>query len=588
MSERTQRRLAAIVSADVVGYSRLVGADETGTLAALRAHRNEMIDPKIAEHGGRIVKSMGDGLLLEFASVVDAAQCAIAVQQGMTERNRNVDDDRRIVFRFGINLGDIVIDGEDILGDGVNVAARLQETSAPGGLALSGLAYESLGSLVNAAFEDSGQQEFKNIARPVQVWRWSPDRPATRPAVDPTAQPVAVADKPAIAVLPFTNMSADPEQEYFADGIAEDIITGLSRFRNFLVIARNTTFTYKGQAVDVAKVSRDLHARYVVEGSVRKSGNRIRVTAQLIDGDSGTHIWAERYDGVLEDIFDLQDEITSSIVSAVAPQSLHAEVRRASDRRDTDLGTWELLMQARWHMGRYNREDATEAIRIFQEVIARDSGNVQALGWLALMNSIRARFGWAADPAAARAESLAAAQQAVSLDAMDATGHAIAGLTMIFDRRFEEAIASCRRAVELNPNLALGHGLLAGALGVSGHYEEALPALHMAQRLSPLDPELSVFKMAVGLGAFAAGRYEDVLRLADEVISANPNLPPPHRQKAAAYAMLDRLDEAHREIERLLDLMPDLTLAKVRQFVPTPPEATERHIEALRKAGLPE
>ncbi len=583
-----ERRLAAIMAADVVGYSRLIRADEEGTIAALQVLRADLIDPKLDEHNGRIVKLMGDGMLAEFPSVVDAVRAAIETQQAVADHNSVLPENKRIEFRVGINLGDVVIDGDDIQGDGVNVAARLEGLAEPGGICISGSVYEQVRDRIDLPFKDLGEQKVKNIGRPIQVWRWSPDQPATTPAVDPTAQPVAVADKPAIAVLPFTNMSADPEQEYFADGIAEDIITGLSRFRNFLVIARNTTFTYKGQAVDVAKVSRDLHARYVVEGSVRKSGNRIRVTAQLIDGDSGTHIWAERYDGVLEDIFDLQDEITSSIVSAVAPQSLHAEVRRASDRRDADLGTWELLMQARWHMGRYNREDATEAIRIFQEVIARDSGNVQALGWLALMNSIRARFGWAADPAAARAESLAAAQQAVSLDAMDAMGHAIAGFMLLWDRRFEEAVASCRRAVELNPNLALGHGLLAATLGISGHYEEALPALHMAKRLSPLDPELSVFKMAVGLGAFAACRYEDVLRLADEVITANPNLPPPHRQKAAAYAMLDRLDEAQREIERLLDLMPDLTLAKVRQFVPTPPEATERHIEALRKAGLPE
>ncbi len=583
-----ERRLAAIMAADVVGYSRLIRADEEGTIAALQVLRADLIDPKLDEHNGRIVKLMGDGMLAEFPSVVDAVRAAIETQQAVADHNSVLPENKRIEFRVGINLGDVVIDGDDIQGDGVNVAARLEGLAEPGGICISGSVYEQVRDRIDLPFKDLGEQKVKNISRPIQVWRWSPDQPATTPAVDPTAQLVAVADKPAIAVLPFTNMSADPEQEYFADGIAEDIITGLSRFRNFLVIARNTTFTYKGQAVDVAKVSRDLHARYVVEGSVRKSGNRIRVTAQLIDGDSGTHIWAERYDGVLEDIFDLQDEITSSIVSAVAPQSLHAEVRRASDRRDADLGTWELLMQARWHMGRYNREDATEAIRIFQEVIARDSGNVQALGWLALMNSIRARWGWAADPAAARAESLAAAQQAVSLDAMDAMGHAIAGFTLVWDRRFEEAVASCRRAVELNPNLALGHGLLAAALGISGHYEEALPALHMAKRLSPLDPELSVFKMAVGLGAFAAGRYEDVLRLADEVITANPNLPPPHRQKAAAYAMLDRLDEAHREIERLLDLMPDLTLAMVRQFLPTPPEIIERHIEALRKAGLPE
>ena len=588
MSEGTQRRLAAVVSADVVGYGRLMGADEAATLKSLRAHRSELFDPKIAAHGGRIVKTMGDGLLLEFPSVVGAVRCAIEVQRGMAARNGAVAENQRIAFRIGINLGDIAIDGEDIHGDGVNVAARLQEASAPGGVALSGIAYESLGSLVDATFADGGQQHFKNIARPVRVWRWSPDQPAAAPSADSTDVPTSVAEKPAIAVLPFTNMSADPEQEYFADGIAEDIITGLSRFRNFLVIARNTTFTYKGQAVDVAQVSRDLKARYVVEGSVRKSGSRVRVTAQLIDGDNGAHIWAERYDGASEDIFDLQDEITTAIISTVAPQSLHAEVRRASDRRNADLGTWDLMMRARWHMGRYNREDGAEALRIFREVIARDGGNVQALGWFAIMNVIRATYGWSDDPTAAIAEAYAAAKQAVALDGMDAMGHAISGLTMLWDRPFEDGIASCRRAVDLNPNLAIGHGMLAGVLGLAGHYEEAVAALQLARRLSPLDPELAIYQMCVTNGALWAGRYDEAIRLADEVIASLANSPAPHRHKAAAYAMLDRPDEARRESERLLELMPDFTLAKLPQILPLPPEIMLSHVEALRKAGLPE
>jgi TolB-like protein/class 3 adenylate cyclase len=599
MSEGTQRRLAAIVSTDVVGYSRLIGADEASTLAALKAHRSELIDPLIAEHGGRIVKTMGDGLLLEFPSVVGAVNCSIAVQLGMAGRNETVDEDRRLTFRIGINLGDIAIDDDDIHGDGVNVAARLQEVSEPGGLALSGVAYESLGSLVEATFADGGQQQFKNIARPVRVWRWSPDpstfqsgtedRPAVAPSsADATGVPASFADKPAIAVLPFTNMSADPEQEYFADGIAEDIITGLSRFRNFLVIARNTTFTYKGQAVDVGQVSRDLKARYVVEGSVRKAGNRIRVTAQLIDGDSGAHIWADRYDGVLEDIFNLQDEITSAIVSTVAPQSMHAEVRRASDRRDADLGTWDLLMRARWHMCRYNRADSAEALRLLRAVVANDGHSAQAYGWLAFTAAIRASYGWTDDPPAALTEAVEAARQAVALDPMDATAHAVGWLAPALEQRHADAIASCRHAVALNPNLAMAHGMLALMHGVAGHYDEAVVALAIARRLSPLDPELPLYATGVAMGAFAVGRYDDVLRLADEAAAAFPDIPAPCRLRAAAFAQLDQPEQAKRELDRLLVIAPGLTIAKMQAFLPVPSDVMQRHIDALRKAGLPE
>jgi len=320
MAEGTQRRLAAIVSADVVGYSRLMGVDETGTLSDLRAHRAELIDGKIAEYGGRIVKTMGDGLLLEFASVVEATQCMVEVQKGMAERNEGTDEARRIIFRIGVNLGDIIIDGEDILGDGVNIAARLQEIAEPGGVSISRRVYEDVQERLDTAFEDTGEQSLKNIAKPVHVWRWSPGKssPSDTPeAIDQA--PLPLPSKPSIAVLPFDNMSGDPEQEYFADGIAEDVITALSRFGSLFVIARNSSFTYKGQAVDVKRVGQELGVRYVVEGSVRKAGNRVRITAQLIDAASGNHIWADRFDGSLDDVFELQDQITEQIVVAVEP-----------------------------------------------------------------------------------------------------------------------------------------------------------------------------------------------------------------------------------------------------------------------------
>jgi adenylate cyclase len=316
------RKLAAIVSADVAGYSRLMGRDEAGTLQRLKAHRSELIDALIDKHGGRIVKTTGDGLLLEFPSVVAAVECCIAVQMGMVERNEGINDDA-IRFRIGVHLGDVIVDDDDIYGDGVNIAARLQEIGDVGGIAISRDAHNSVDGRIEAQFTDGGDHELKNIAKPVQVWRWEPAAAgiaATSPQTE--SDPLYLSDKPSIAVLPFDNMSGDPEQEYFADGITEDIITELSRFREFLVIARNSTFAYKGAAMDLTAVAGELNARYMVEGSVRKAGNRVRVTAQLIEGASNTHLWADRFDGELTDIFALQDEITSAIVAAVAPRSV--------------------------------------------------------------------------------------------------------------------------------------------------------------------------------------------------------------------------------------------------------------------------
>ena len=328
-----QRRLAAIVSADVAGYSRLMGRDESGTLAALKALRQEVVDPAIASHGGRIVKTTGDGLLLEFPSVVNAVRCAVEVQTAMADRTAAIAEDRRIAFRIGINIGDIIVEGDDIFGDGVNVAARLQEIAAPGGICVSARVHEDVRDRLDTAFDDGGTQTLKNIARPVQVWRWQPGTAALpKPAPAPTALPLP--DKPSIAVLPFQNMSGDPEQEYFADGVVEEIITALSRFNSLFVIARNSSFTYKGKSVDIKQVGRELGVRYVLEGSIRKAANRVRITGQLVESETGNHLWADRFDGALEDVFTLQDVVTEKVIAHLAPSVERAEIERGKAQAD--------------------------------------------------------------------------------------------------------------------------------------------------------------------------------------------------------------------------------------------------------------
>ena len=381
MSEGTERRLAAIVSTDVVGYSRLMGADKAGTLAAMRAHRKELWNPTIEKFGGRIVGTAGDSLLVEFASAVAAVESSVVVQRGMVERNADLPDDKRMLLRIGINIGEVVIEDDDIFGDGVNIAARMQEIAVPGGIAISRNAQEQVRDKLDIALADDGMHEVKNIAEPVHVWRWSPEGAGAAPAV-PSAK-LKLPDKPSIAVLPFDNMSGDPEQEHFSDGISEDIITALSSLRWLFVIARNSTFTYKGSAVDVTRVSRELGVRYVVEGSVRKAANRVRITAQLIDGSTGNHVWAERYDRELDDIFALQDEITEAIVGRIDSEVRSSERERAHRKPPANLDAWDLYQQGSWHFLKITKEDTEIGRRLCQKAIERDPNFASAYAGLA-------------------------------------------------------------------------------------------------------------------------------------------------------------------------------------------------------------
>ena len=467
-----ERRLAAIMATDVVGYSRLIRVDEEGTIAALQALRTDLIDPNLGKHNGRIVKTMGDGMLVEFASVVDAVRAAVETQQAVAEHNSNIPEDARIEFRVGINLGDVIIDGDDIQGDGVNVAARLEGLAEPGGICISGSVHEQVRDRLDLPFEDLGEKEVKNIARPVRVWQWLPAGSAT--ANPPTAKvQLPLPDKPSIAVLPFDNMSGDPEQEYFSDGITEDIITALSHFPWFFVIARNSSFAFKGRATDVKQLAQELGVQYVVEGSVRKSGNRMRITAQLIDARRDRHIWADRYDRDLTDVFAVQDEITEKIVGAVAPEFMAAEMYRARHKEEKNLDAWDLLMQAHWHFNFFNAKSNREAQILLEKVIALDPNNDLALSDLAASHTLGLMWNWYDAPAEALEAARDAAQKAVAINDRNIPALLALAHVDVASGKFDDAVSKARKALALAPNSPDAHGWLGGFLVRAGEWEEA-------------------------------------------------------------------------------------------------------------------
>lgn len=560
--ERIERKLAAILAADVAGYSRLMGADEEGTLARLKACRRELMDPEIAEHRGRVVKTTGDGILIEFPSVVDAVRCAMDVQRGMAESNANVTDEQRIEFRVGINLGDIMIEAEDIHGDGVNIAARLESIAEPGGICISDSSYQQVRDKFTIPFEDMGLQQLKNIARPVRVYRVLIGRsaPRERPAL-------ALPDKPSIAVLPFQNMSGDPEQEYFADGMVEDIITEMSRIRWLFVIARNSTFTYKGHAVAVKQVARELGVRYVLEGSVRKGGNRVRVTAQMIDATSGAHIWAERYDRDLSDIFAVQDEITASVAGVIEPALAEAEQQRVLRKPPERLDAWEAYQRGLWHFNKYRPEENQTAQTFFRQAIALDPnfapghyGNALALQWDIWHFSSRP---FLEVQETAREE----AQIAVSLDDKDAMAHAVLAHMMMWGGQWEAAIAEARTAVALNPNSAFVISMLGCVLGFGGYREEALERLQQAMRASPHDPLIWLWSIWRALLQFFSRDFVAALQTLRQVVRLRPSYAPPFEYVAASLAYLGQLDEAREALERV----PPQSAEQLRRWQQRPP-----------------
>jgi len=578
------RRLAAILAADVAGYSRLIGADEGGTLQALKAIRAELIDPKIATHNGRLVKTTGDGLLVEFGSVVDALRCATEVQAGMAERNANVPTpaDKRIEFRIGINMGDIVVEDGDIFGDGVNVAARLEGLAEPGGICVSARVQEDAAGKLDLAFEDLGEQVLKNIVRPIRAYRIATGAaPAT--AVATPALPLP--DKPSVAVLPFTNMSADPDQEFFADGIAEDVITALSRYPSLFVIARNSCFTYKGRTVDVKKIGRELGVRYVLEGSLRKSGNRIRVTAQLVEAESGKHVLAERYDRDLADIFALQDEITEAVAIAIVPAIAEAEQQRAMRKPPGSLDAWAAYQRGLWHLSKYTVDDIQLAEKFFRQAIDLDPTFSGGYG------SLAGALGQAADlltrglPETLNlAEALA--RQAIALDGADAGAHAQLGTALYRRGDYEGGRFEAERALAISPNLAGARSVLGQTLIFSGRPEEGVTVLRTSIRLDPRGPGLGTRLMQIALGLYLCRKYEQAVEAAKQAIRAYPNIPNTYRWLAAALGQMDQTAEAKEALQNAIAIAPGSFDMYVRGRVPwMRPEDHAHMLEGLRKAG---
>ena len=587
MSEdRIERRLWAILAADVAGYSRLMGADEEGTLAALTAHRHEHVDPCIARHHGKVVKNTGDGFLAEFASVVDAVRCAVDLQKGMAARNAGVGRDKRLEFRIGVNVGDIVEQDGDIFGDGVNIAARLQALADPGGICLSARAQEDAAGKIDVEFDDLGDQQLKNIARPVHAYRVIFDgQPpfARRRSRQPLPQ------KPSLAVLPFQNMSGDPEQDYFADGVVEDIITALSRFRSFAVIARNSSFVYKGHAVDVRQIARELGVRYVLEGSVRRSGQRVRLTAQLIDADTGAHLWARNFDGALRDIFDVQDRITESVVAVVEPQIQRAEIERSRRERPGSVAAYDLYLAAMEKFHAATDKENAEAYALLTKAIALEPNNGLMLAQAAQLLQHRMVMGWAPLSPDDRGTAHELVHRALANARGDAPVLASAGLTLIANREYDLGFAAMKAAVEANPN-HFDVVIWAGVGNIHcGSLEDARTYFERALRLSPADPHAFVALTGIAHVLLVQGDNAGALAYAERATGLNMNYDPAYWMMIAANVRLGRMQDARRWFAKFKTLSPGVTIRSIRQGQPMQdPARLAPILEGLRAVGLEE
>jgi TolB-like protein/Flp pilus assembly protein TadD len=579
-----RRRLSAILAADIAGYSRLMGEDEAATVRDLKAHQAAVL-PLVAQHGGRVIDTAGDGILAEFPSVIGATECAIDIQRIMAARNEHVPEHRRMLFRIGINLGDVIHDETRIYGDGINVAARLESLADPGGVLVSRAVHDQVRDRLDLTFDDLGERELKNIARPVCVYRLRTSSPS--PAIAAAAEEaLALPGKPSIAVLPFVNMSGDPEQGHFADGIAEDIITGLSRLRWLFVIARNSSFTYKGRSVDVREVGREMGVRYVLEGSVRKAGNRIRITGQLVEAETANHLWAERYDRDLDDVFAVQDEITDSVIGCIQPQLYAAEHERLKRKRPQSLDAWERFVHGMFLYSQHSDVSTREALTVLSRAVELDRAYAQAHGLRAVCLAWRAIQGWE-NRERAFAEAAEAADRAVACDAAEPWAYVAHGFIAVARRRDADAIAAFSRAIEVSPNFAYGQGLLGAAHALGGRASQAMEYIDRGVRLSPRDIFGDEYDLYYAFAHFQAGRYADAAAAARRAIQQRPGHPMLYIMAAASWSLAGDVDNARNAISQLTALVPGVSAADIEEnFVYYRPEDRSRVAAGLRAGGL--
>jgi adenylate cyclase len=589
--ERVERRLAAVLAADVAGYSRLMGRDEERTLAQLKALRKTLVDPAIATHRGRIVKTTGDGMLVEFASAVDAARCATEIQREMAGRNGGVPPELRIEFRIGIHVGDIIIDDDDIFGDGVNIAARLEGIAEPGGVCISDDAYRQIRGKIDIAFENIGKQTLKNIAEPMEAWQirsGAEAAPAAGPVTASKPAELALPDKPSIVVLPFDNMSAEPGQDYLADGIVEAITAALSCIRSFFVIARSSAFTYKGRATNARDVGKELGVAYLLEGSVQKAANRLRIIVQLIETEGGAHVWSSRFDGAVDEFFDLEDRITEQVAGALQPSIRIAEIERSRRKRPQDLGSYDYTMRALPHVWALEKEESAKALELLEQALAIDPDYPLALSLAGWCHAQRSVYNWADDIAVSQAKARSLAERAAEMSGDDSVILAVLGAVHTFIRNHGTARVLLERAVSLDPNAAWAWSRLGWLENYSDQPQKAIVSFERALRLSPIDP--MNFNNFVGLGSAheVAQEYDQAVAFYRRALEERPNATWIYRNLASSLSGAGRTEEARQAFAEMLRYYPDLTISKFRQAMVFPPAVLDRMAENLRKLGLPD
>ncbi len=591
-SERVERRLAAVLAADIAGYSRLMGRDEEHTLAQLKSFRKTLVDPGITAHRGRIVKTTGDGMLVEFASAVDAARCAVEIQRAMIQRNADVLPELRIEFRIGIHVGDIIIDDNDIFGDGVNIAARLEGIAAPGGVCISDDAHRQIRGKIDIAFDDMGEQTLKNIAEPMRAWRMrlaGEDATAIGPGSTPIrVQDLALPDKPSIVVLPFDNMSAEPGQDYLADGIVEAITAALSCIRSFFVIARSSAFTYEGRTTNARDIGKELGVAYLLEGSVQKAGNRLRIIVQLIETEGGAHVWSSRFDGAIDDFFDLEDRITEQVAGALQPSIRIAEIERSRRKRPQDLGSYDYTMRAMPHVWALEKEESVKALELLEKALTIDPEYPLALSLAGWCHAQRSVYNWADDIAESQASARSLAERAAEMSGDDPVILTVLGAVHTFVRNYGTARVLLERAVTLDSNAAWAWSWLGWLENYADQPQKAIENFERALRLSPIDP--MNFNNYVGLGSAheVAQEYDKAAAFYRRALEERPNAGWIYRNLASSLSGAGRVEEAKRAFAEMMRNYPDLTVAKFKQAMVFSTVPLNCMAENLRKLGLPD